>query len=39
LLLVQSGERVDVYDATSGSLIRSLNATGFRTRMTIQPAP
>jgi len=39
LLLVQSGERLDVYDAAGGSLIRSLNATGFRTRMTIQPAP
>jgi methylamine dehydrogenase heavy chain len=39
LLLVQSGERLDVYDSTGGSLIRSLNATGFRTRMTIQPAP
>ena len=39
LLLVQSGERLDVYDPRSGSLVRSLNATGFRTRMTIQPAP
>jgi methylamine dehydrogenase heavy chain len=39
LLLVQSADRVDVYGAASGTLIRSLNATGFRTRMTIQPAP
>jgi methylamine dehydrogenase heavy chain len=39
LLLVQSGERLDVYEPQSGSLVRSLNATGFRTRMTIQPAP
>jgi len=39
LLLVQSGERLDVYDPATGSLVRSLNVTGFRTRMTIQPAP
>jgi methylamine dehydrogenase heavy chain len=39
LLVVQGGERADVYDANSGSLVRSLNMTGFRTRMTIQPAP
>jgi methylamine dehydrogenase heavy chain len=39
LLLVQGGERLDVYDPSSGSLVRSLNMTGFRTRLTIQPAP
>lgn len=39
LLLVQGGERLDVYDPQSGSLVRSLNVTGFRTRMTIQPVP
>jgi methylamine dehydrogenase heavy chain len=39
LLLVQGGERLDVYDSQTGSLLRSLNMTGFRTRMTIQPVP
>jgi methylamine dehydrogenase heavy chain len=39
LLLVQSGERLDVYDSVSGALLRSLNLPGFRTRMMIQPAP
>ncbi len=39
LLIVQGGERADVYDANTGSLVRSLNMTGFRTRMTIQPVP
>jgi methylamine dehydrogenase heavy chain len=39
LLLVQGGERLDVYDAGTGGLVRSLNMTGFRTRMTIQPVP
>jgi methylamine dehydrogenase heavy chain len=39
LLLVQGGERLDVYDSRSGALLRSLNMTGFRTRMTIQPVP
>jgi methylamine dehydrogenase heavy chain len=39
LLIVQSGERADVYDSNTGSLIRSLNMTGFRTRITIQPVP
>jgi methylamine dehydrogenase heavy chain len=37
LLLVQAGERLDVYDPKSGSLIRSLDIPGFTTRMTIQP--
>jgi hypothetical protein len=36
---VQGGERLDVYDSQTGSLLRSLNMTGFRTRMTIQPVP
>jgi methylamine dehydrogenase heavy chain len=39
LLLVQGGERLDVYDPSTGSLVRSLNMTGFRTRLTIQPIP
>jgi methylamine dehydrogenase heavy chain len=39
LLLVQGGERLDVYDPSTGSLVRSMNMTGFRTRMTIQPVP
>jgi methylamine dehydrogenase heavy chain len=39
LLLVQGGERLDVYDPQTGGLVRSLNMTGFRTRMTIQPVP
>ena len=36
LLLVQSGERLDVYEPATGALVRSLNLPGFRTRMTIQ---
>lgn len=39
LLLVQSGERLDVYNASTGALLRSLNLPGFRTRMMIQPVP
>jgi methylamine dehydrogenase heavy chain len=39
LLLVQAGERLDVYEAATGNFVRSLNLTGFRTRMTIQPVP
>jgi methylamine dehydrogenase heavy chain len=39
LLLVQGGERVDVYDASTGSVIRSLNMTGFKNHIFIQPAP
>ncbi len=37
LLLVQAGERLDVYDPQSGSLIRSLDLPGFHTRMQIEP--
>lgn len=37
LLLVQAGERLDVYDPQTGSLIRSLDLPGFHTRMQIEP--
>jgi len=37
LLLVQAGERLDVYDPSSGSLVRSLDLPGFHTRMNIEP--
>jgi methylamine dehydrogenase heavy chain len=37
LLLVQAGERLDVYDPQAGSLVRSLNLPGFHTRMQIEP--
>jgi methylamine dehydrogenase heavy chain len=37
LLLVQAGERLDVYDGRAGSLLRSLELTGFHTRMQIEP--
>jgi len=36
LLLVQAGERLDVYD-TGGSLVRSLDLPGLHTRMQIEP--
>ena len=36
LLLVQSGERLDVYEA-GGGLVRSLDLPGFHTRMDIEP--
>jgi hypothetical protein len=36
LLLVQAGERLDVYAATDGSLLRSLDLPGFHTRMQIE---
>jgi methylamine dehydrogenase heavy chain len=36
LLLVQAGERLDVYE-TGGSLVRSLDLPGFHTRMQIEP--
>ena len=36
LLLVQSGERLDVYE-TGGGLVRSLDLPGFHTRMQIEP--
>jgi methylamine dehydrogenase heavy chain len=35
LLLVQAGERLDVYEASDGSLQRSLDLPGFHTRMQI----
>ena len=37
LLLVQAGERLDVYDPHDGSLVRSLDLPGFHTRMQIEP--
>jgi methylamine dehydrogenase heavy chain len=36
LLLVQAGERLDVYE-TGGSLVRSLDLPGLHTRMQIEP--
>jgi methylamine dehydrogenase heavy chain len=36
LLLVQSGERLDVYES-GGALVRSLDLPGFHTRMQIEP--
>ena len=36
LLLVQAGERLDVYGAADGGLIRSLDLPGFHTRMQIE---
>jgi methylamine dehydrogenase heavy chain len=37
LLLVQAGERLDVYDPQGGGLVRSLGLPGFHTRMQIEP--
>jgi methylamine dehydrogenase heavy chain len=37
LLLVQAGDRLDVYDPQGGALVRSLDLPGFRTRMSIDP--
>ena len=37
LLLVQAGERLDVYDPQGGGLIRSLDLPGLRTRLLIEP--
>jgi methylamine dehydrogenase heavy chain len=37
LLLVQAGERLDVYDPQGGGLVRSLDLPGFHTRMNIEP--
>lgn len=37
LLLVQAGERLDVYDAHEGTFVRSLDLPGFHTRMQIEP--
>jgi methylamine dehydrogenase heavy chain len=36
LMLVQAGERLDVYETQSGSLVRSMDLPGFRTRMNIE---
>jgi methylamine dehydrogenase heavy chain len=36
LMLVQSEERLDVYGAQSGELVRSLDLPGFRTRMDME---
>jgi methylamine dehydrogenase heavy chain len=36
LMLVQAGERLDVYDSESGTLVRSLDLPGFRTRMQME---
>jgi methylamine dehydrogenase heavy chain len=38
LLLVQAGERLDVYQAADGSLVRSLDLPGFHTRLQIDTA-
>jgi methylamine dehydrogenase heavy chain len=35
LLLVQAGERLDAYDARDGSLVRSMDLPGFRSRLQI----
>ena len=35
-MLVQAGERLDVYDL-NGALLRSLDLPGFNTRMQIEP--
>jgi hypothetical protein len=37
LMLIQAGERLDVYDPQGGSLVRSLDLPGFHTRMNIEP--
>jgi methylamine dehydrogenase heavy chain len=37
LLLVQAGERLDVYDPQTGGLVRSMDLPGFHTRMDIEP--
>jgi methylamine dehydrogenase heavy chain len=36
LMLVQSGERLDVYDTQGGSLVRSMDLPGFHTRMQME---
>jgi methylamine dehydrogenase heavy chain len=36
LLLVQAGERLDAYDAHDGSLVRSMDLPGFRSRLQIE---
>ena len=35
-MLVQAGERLDVYDSQSGALTRSLDLPGFHTRMQME---
>ncbi len=37
LLLVQAGERLDVYDAHEGTFVRSLDLPGLHSRMNIEP--
>jgi methylamine dehydrogenase heavy chain len=37
LLLVQAGERLDVYEPRDGTLVRSLDLPGLHTRMQIEP--
>ncbi|MEP6886212.1 MAG: amine dehydrogenase large subunit [Gammaproteobacteria bacterium] len=37
LLLVQAGDRLDVYDAHEGALIRSMDLPGLHTRLQIEP--
>jgi methylamine dehydrogenase heavy chain len=37
LLLVQAGQRLDVYDPQGGALIRSLDLPGLHTRMQMEP--
>jgi methylamine dehydrogenase heavy chain len=37
LMLIQAGERLDVYEPQGGSLVRSLELPGFRSRMLIEP--
>ena len=35
-MLVQAGERLDVYDTQTGMLMRSLDLPGFHTRMQME---
>ena len=37
LMLVQAGERLDVYDSRDGTLVRSMELAGFHTRLDIDP--
>jgi hypothetical protein len=37
LLLVQSGELLDVYDSHDGALLRSMDLPGLHTRMQFEP--
>lgn len=37
LMLVQAGQRLDVYDPQGGALVRSLDLPGFHTRMQMEP--